>query len=373
MATPSRLRKRRARSGACLGYCETLGCDRRCGADRSSLLHPGARRGAVVRIVILNFGKHHPRADYKNLLWIRLETNFPRSKRLHGLPIATRYVYLSLLCLGGKENRLIDVEGFDHKAAVIDGGDAEWIADEIKVSLDELLAALPHLVAKGLISAELDPKPNVARTADVREPYISRTDGVRDPNEPVRDPFATEHNVTRHNEQNETEHLSSGVSKRKGEGRSSADPQSESSAPTPVVIPAPAPPAKRPRRKRAVPIDLSESDLAVGREWLTYALEEMPWKATDGSWTAERFGGALAKLKTATGLNDLGLRELLAFVRGDTGDTFWRPNACSPFGLLKKSENGNRKIDNILVRMRTKSDRQADGLLAWAQEKERSL
>ncbi len=110
----------------------------------------------------------------------------------------------------------------------------------------------------------------------------------------------------------------------------------------------------------------SEADLAVGSEWLVYALLEMPWKSADPSWTAPAFAEGLAALRRATGVSEDGTAQLLAFV---SKDEFWRKNACSPKGLLKKSaRNGERKIDNILVRMRTKEDRTLDTMQQWAKE-----
>lgn len=115
----------------------------------------------------------------------------------------------------------------------------------------------------------------------------------------------------------------------------------------------------KPTKTRASPT-YSETDLAVGSEWLEFAIGEMPWLAKTASWTPEAFAKSLAKLRRATDLNESGLAELLAFIKRDD---FWRKNAASPGGLLKKSEkNGLRKIDNILVRMRTNTDRVAEAM-----------
>lgn len=136
--------------------------------------------------------------------------------------------------------------------------------------------------------------------------------------------------------------------------------------PVPTLVPVPTPvqevltlsPGKRRR-----PIDLTPTDLAIGREWLTLGLSEMPWKASDPSWTETRFAEAVAKTRAAIGATDL--TEVLNFIRQDD---FWRKNACSPRGLLKKSErNGERKIDNILVRMRSNGERQHDAIKKWAE------
>ncbi len=123
------------------------------------------------------------------------------------------------------------------------------------------------------------------------------------------------------------------------------------------------------RKPRKVPtLTFSEPDLAVGRAWLAYALSEMPWKEDDPKWTPEHFADAIAKVRRATDLNETGMAELLRFV---AKDEFWRKNACSPSGLLKRSSrNGERKIDNILVRLRTKEQRTSDAMQQWAMEGE---
>jgi hypothetical protein len=90
----------------------------------------------------------------------------------------------------------------------------------------------------------------------------------------------------------------------------------------------------------------------------------MPWKCDDKTWTPENFAFAIAKLRRATNLNDDGVVKVLAFIKGDE---FWRKNAVSPNGLLRKSDrNGQRKIDNIIVRMRTPINRAAESAMQWA-------
>lgn len=121
---------------------------------------------------------------------------------------------------------------------------------------------------------------------------------------------------------------------------------------------------------QAEPIALSTlapSDLEVGTEWFDFACQMMPWKKTSVTWSPEGFAKAIAKLKQKTDLNDEGVKAVLAFIKSDH---FWQHNAISPNGLLKKSEkNGNRKIDNILVRMRgsNKLASQAELAMRWAE------
>lgn len=97
-------------------------------------------------------------------------------------------------------------------------------------------------------------------------------------------------------------------------------------------------------------------DLASAQAWLEYAIAEMPWKAGTDAFTVERFADSLAKLRRATDLNASGIAAVLAFVKADD---FWRKNAVSPAGLLKKSgKNELRKIDNILARMKSTPSQQ---------------
>lgn len=116
------------------------------------------------------------------------------------------------------------------------------------------------------------------------------------------------------------------------------------------------------------PDPIEPSDLAVGREWLDFAVQETPWRAGRSGMTAEAFAVSIARVRRVTGLDETGIAAVLAFVRSDD---FWRQNALSPAGLLKKSgRNGLRKIDNILVRMRSTGSREQkliSGAKEWAE------
>ena len=104
--------------------------------------------------------------------------------------------------------------------------------------------------------------------------------------------------------------------------------------------------------------------LKIGHDWLNFALTEMPWQAKQKNWTAEAFGRELERVGKAMTISASGFYEILSRVRTDE---FWRKNAASPFGLLKKSDkNGMRKIDNILVRLKTKQDREKEALAKFA-------
>ena len=100
-------------------------------------------------------------------------------------------------------------------------------------------------------------------------------------------------------------------------------------------------------------VKYNEHDLQLASEWLQFSKELMPWKKAPISWTPERWADDLAKVKRVTDINDSGLNELFKFIKGDD---FWCKNTLSPNTLLKKGSNGNRKIDNILLKMRPTGD-----------------
>lgn len=88
------------------------------------------------------------------------------------------------------------------------------------------------------------------------------------------------------------------------------------------------------------------ADLELAIKWLEMAKKEMPWQK---NWKVEQFAADLNKIKHRTNLNDSGLEELFNFVKNDD---WWRSKALSPAGLLTKSANGNKKIDNLIMAMK---------------------
>ena len=104
-------------------------------------------------------------------------------------------------------------------------------------------------------------------------------------------------------------------------------------------------------------IDLTDEELELGRKWLEMAVSEMPHRASDPKWHAAEFGTELKKVGQAVGLDHAGMLKVFHYV---SADAFWRPNACSPKGLLVVNKNGVRKIDNILTRMKRPAERLAD-------------
>jgi hypothetical protein len=112
----------------------------------------------------------------------------------------------------------------------------------------------------------------------------------------------------------------------------------------------------KPKVKKIKP-QPDHEDMELATDWLAFALAECPWQK---SWTIEKFASAIQTLRQKTDLNSVGCRQVFEYIRKDD---FWCKNAISPSSLLKKS-NGNdlRKIDNILVRMRSKADRMGEAL-----------
>ena len=113
---------------------------------------------------------------------------------------------------------------------------------------------------------------------------------------------------------------------------------------------------RKPSLKTEV-IDLTDDELELGRKWLDMAVSEMPHRASDPKWHAAEFGTELKKVGQAVGLDHAGMLKVFHYV---SADAFWRPNACSPKGLLVVNKNGVRKIDNILTRMKRPAERLAD-------------
>lgn len=113
--------------------------------------------------------------------------------------------------------------------------------------------------------------------------------------------------------------------------------------------------AKKESKKTEV-IDLTDDELELGRKWLDMAVSEMPHRASDPKWHAAEFGTELKKVGASVGLDHAGMLKVFHYV---SADAFWRPNACSPKGLLT-AKNGVRKIDNILTRMKRPHERKME-------------
>ena len=101
----------------------------------------------------------------------------------------------------------------------------------------------------------------------------------------------------------------------------------------------------KPSRKRDVSV--SDHDTELGKKWADWTAGEYSHLKPKPEVYAE----AIAKVRKSVGLNDAQLNYLFDFVKADP---FWSQNCQSPAGLLKKSQNGMRKIDNILAKIKAK-------------------
>ncbi len=270
----------------------------------------------AVQIEILNWDKYNPRKDIKSTSWLRLENNFCMSPDLFDLTNDQKMIWIFVLCEASKRQQGVIAFNAGLAAAVL------------RMPVEDAVSTIDVLETKGLVALrarDVCVTPTLRARSCTPRPTIP-TDGRTD-------------------ETDETD------------GRDGRD----------GTLTTVKPPRARPRvDPKPLKPTHSEADLAVGSSWLAYALVEMPWKTGDPSWTALAFAESLAKVRRATGVSEGGLVELLRFV---SADDFWRDKACSPAGLLKKSaRNGERKIDNILVRMRTKEDRTLDTMQQWAKE-----
>lgn len=109
---------------------------------------------------------------------------------------------------------------------------------------------------------------------------------------------------------------------------------------------------QKPKRKHAKRVrEYSEHDIWLSVEWLKWAKEVAPHiNATQESFCAAIFD-IKKYLRTNARVDDVdGLLEaVFNFIQRDE---FWGKVVISPGGLLNKSKNGLRKIDNIIIAMR---------------------
>jgi len=110
---------------------------------------------------------------------------------------------------------------------------------------------------------------------------------------------------------------------------------------------------KNEKKERNIYPPLSETWLDLGRQWLKMATSDLPWLAKNKKWTDESFGRELEKVGKAIGSTE---QEMLTLLERLSKDEFWRKNAASPFGLLKRSKNGLRKVDNLIANLRTRQE-----------------
>lgn len=106
-------------------------------------------------------------------------------------------------------------------------------------------------------------------------------------------------------------------------------------------------PNPNPSPKKKIPVTpLDEGWLSFGQVWLDYGIRTIPHMAGRPKWNAEDFGRELERVAKKVNLTPEQFREVQKFAESDS---FWCKVVASPFGLLKKSDNGNLKMDNLLA------------------------
>jgi hypothetical protein len=105
------------------------------------------------------------------------------------------------------------------------------------------------------------------------------------------------------------------------------------------------------RKKNMPSADALGPDLVdLGKRWLAFALAQTPTGAENANWTEVHFAVEIGKIMKNLSITITQANELFDFIQGD--HDFWAKNAISPSGLLKKSKNGLRKVENIMNAMR---------------------
>ena len=112
---------------------------------------------------------------------------------------------------------------------------------------------------------------------------------------------------------------------------------------------------KKPTPKR---LRWEPEDMELAKEWHRYAQENWPYL----KGTVESYANAIRLTRQGT---DMSHEQMAAFFRFVRDDDFWRDNCQSPVGLLKRSRNGNRKVDNILASIRRETYK-VSAPLQWA-------
>ena len=109
----------------------------------------------------------------------------------------------------------------------------------------------------------------------------------------------------------------------------------------------------KPVKQRKTGVEPTDFHKSLAARWADYATSAWPNlnpKVSD--WEK-----SLAQISQEVGLNDQQMGALFEFIRKDD---FWKDNCQSPIGLLRKSRNGVRKVDNILAKIKREHYSHAD-------------
>lgn len=277
---------------------------------------------SVLEISIPGLAKYNPRGDVKKPSWFRLENDFLDDPAFDQAPYTAIVLWLYMI---GQVNRAQreSVQLLTRLAKASTRLDQEEfsICVNFLVGIGKLDVINPKLVKEDTADV---PSPLPVRTVDV-------TDTVRARNADVRDSPAT------------------GRDERDETGRDET-------------------PAARPPATALVLVEHPDpGDRQIAEAWLAHGLAACPWKSSDPSYSVEKFAVHVGKLRRTMGFTVDQTMAVLEFVKTDS---FWQGKVTSPGGLLKRKDNGERKIDNILRAIKGRGKTTADAVEQWAAEED---
>jgi hypothetical protein len=123
---------------------------------------------------------------------------------------------------------------------------------------------------------------------------------------------------------------------------------------------------KRRKVSRCEKIAYEQTDLELAKKWTIFAKAKIDWKDHDELV----FAAAICKARRSTNLTSDGMINVFEFIKNDS---FWNRVAITPMGLLKKSRNELRKIDNVLNAMKQRMMKGNQVLIAEEKAKYESI
>ena len=355
----------------------------------------------MMRIEFIDWHEYLTRNDLVNVRWLKIPANIINSRQMHGLPIYTKWLLIYFLCEAGNQNQKgkLDIE-------------IDYVAHHSGCTYDEILYSVQILADRKYFNLEIDQSILDEIELESRaQPARSRTESVRTNTESVRTRTASarirtesarirtesarifeEEACSKFEHINKDDHLNHSESldfsesarirtesarictesartraqsvpreeKRREEKRRKEETESTEESPRETIFDAagggslslPISAQKLSTKKSAQVMDFSEAELELGTQWLKLAVTHFPQKATDPKWTPAEFALELRKVANVVGLSIAQMNDLLTWVKADT---FWCNKVASPYGLLKKSTNGLRKIENAFASSKSKA------------------
>lgn len=257
----------------------------------------------MVEIEIVNWRSYVARGDIKNISWFKLSSDISKDKKLFGLSPGQKWVFVVLLCEACKENNGGAVSFTEECLLFLTG-----------LNKKDLQITLQHFKTVGLIE-------NVQKFSSPTEQDAEKILAV--------DNFCNAQTRLDHTTPDQTETRKHYT----------------------------ATPRKRGPKRDDHIYDLTDEELDLGRKWLEMALAEMPHKASDTKWNAAKFGEDIKKVGKAINYTHQQMIGVFNFI---ASSEFWRPNCCSPIAMLRAKEDGTRKIDTVLVKMKNPHERKRE-------------